>query len=268
MSTPSTITAVYQPHHFYQQFPEYHTSSKGYQQYNASLPSLPRVSHNSHTAKNSAPDLRQIATTAAKQSQQDEAMNRHHLALDMRSLNGPERRTDWNEFYKNGIPKEVIVIDDDSPDPPRRQSPRIQATARTMTSNGSVQHMDKRRRTDTNTAYDPIYHAGTYHDSSKSNSTNSTVRTTSALYSTAPTSLESSSGSQRAQQFEDVHTGQKRKRPTQRTTEEVPELDIFGHKDAYQSYKPPPKPPIKASDVYVHVVRDVSGRFRDPPLIC
>jgi len=266
MSTPSTVTAVYQQHHFYPRFPEYHNSCNAYQQNNASLPNLPRTSYSNHTANKSAPDLRQVATSTVKQSQQYDTMNRHRLTLDMKPSERPERRADWNEFYKNGIPKEVIVIDDDSPDPPRRQSPRIQATARGMTSNGIVRHVDKRRRTDTNTAYDPVYHAGTYHDSSKSNSINSTGRTTSALYSTAPTSLESSSGSQRAPRIEDAQVGQKRKRLAQRIIDEQPELDILSHKDAYQSYKPPPKPPIKASDVYVHVVRDVSGKtFRDLP---
>jgi dual-specificity kinase len=32
------------------------------------------------------------------------------------------RPTDWNDFYKNGLPKEIIVIDDDTPPPPSLSS--------------------------------------------------------------------------------------------------------------------------------------------------
>lgn len=68
-----------------------------------------------------------------------------------------DRHPDWDEFYKNGMPKEIIVIDDDSPPPPTKK---------------------------TRTGYDS-YSAYTSGDSA------STDRTTSLQ--TAPTSLSSGS---------------------------------------------------------------------------
>ncbi|KAG0002431.1 dual specificity protein kinase kns1 [Entomortierella chlamydospora] len=44
------------------------------------------------------------------------------------------RQTDWDEFYKNGMPKEVIVIDDDTPPPPSLSSSSTSSSA-------SVQHV-------------------------------------------------------------------------------------------------------------------------------
>ena len=63
--------------------------------------------------------------------------------------------------------------------------------------------------------------------------------------------------------FEDANIGQKRKRVATRKAvrdeQKRRELEHVG--DAFLSYVPPPKPPIKAKDVPVPVVRDVSFIF-------
>jgi dual-specificity kinase len=60
--------------------------------------------------------------------------------------------------------------------------------------------------------------------------------------------------------YEEAAVGQKRKRVVTRKSardeQKRRELEIAG--DAYSSYIPPPKPPIKAKDVTVPVIRDVS----------
>ncbi|KAF8976564.1 Dual specificity protein kinase clk3 [Entomortierella lignicola] len=50
------------------------------------------------------------------------------------SVSVGRRPTDWEEFYKNGMPKEVIVIDDDTPPPPSLSSSSTSSSA-------SVQHV-------------------------------------------------------------------------------------------------------------------------------
>lgn len=89
----------------------------------------------------------------------------------------------------------------------------------------------------------------------------STDRTTS-LHTTAPTSLGSqgSAGTSNGAYYDDANVGQKRKRVTTRKSardeQKRRELETAG--DAFLSYIPPPKPPIKAKDVHVPVIRDVS----------
>ena len=59
--------------------------------------------------------------------------------------------------------------------------------------------------------------------------------------------------------METGNVGQKRKRITRQTTaDEKKRKEIEAVGDAYSFYVPPPKPPIKAKDVYVQPVKDVS----------
>lgn len=175
-----------------------------------------------------------------------------------------ERRPDWHEFYKNGPPKEIIVIDDDSPHPPSRkenerapQQPQPQATAR------GAEHANKKRRTGQTTAYDAardqqaFSHARTYSNGNSGSNTISTDRTTS-LQTTAPTSLGShSSHGTSGAHAEDSVVGQKRKRVTrQQIADEKKRKEIEVVGDAYSAYVPPPKPPIKARDVHVPSIKD------------
>ena len=61
---------------------------------------------------------------------------------------------------------------------------------------------------------------------------------------------------------EDGTVGQKRKRVTRKqTADEKKRKEIETNGDAYTSYVPPPKPPIKAKEVHVPPVRDVRPRF-------
>ena len=178
-----------------------------------------------------------------------------------------ERRPDWHEFYKNGPPKEIIVIDDDSPQPPSRKEnehvpqqpqPQPQATAR------GAEHANKKRRTGQATAYDAardqqaFSHARTYSKGNSGSNTISTDRTTS-LQTTAPTSLGSHSSHGTSGPYaEDSVVGQKRKRVTrQQIADEKKRKEIEVVGDAYSAYVPPPKPPIKARDVQVPSIKDV-----------
>jgi dual-specificity kinase len=176
------------------------------------------------------------------------------------------RRTNWNEFYKNGLPKEVIVIDDDDDDddePARPQQPALQRTA----TNGSARHTDKKRKTTAGTtAYDPVYNQHTsysttqtpYYDSP--NHSISTDRTTSALNTTAATSLGSqASNGHHISPLENTAVGQKRKRTRAAAQDEAKQAKRrdLDDRDPFSLYQPPPNPVVKAKDVYVQVVADV-----------
>lgn len=172
-----------------------------------------------------------------------------------------DKRPDWNKFYENGIPKEVIVIDDSSPEAPPEPAPRKVSGDY---SKQASHHLDKRRRMDNN--YDPVHQHKTSihnaHDQSSSENTSQEDRTNSALYSTAPTSLTSTGSSNHVQQpLEQTRAGQKRKRSSRKAPEnETPEPEPSTHTYNWSNYVPPNKPLIKAKDVYVAVVRDVSSR--------
>ncbi|PGH03176.1 CMGC/CLK protein kinase [Blastomyces parvus] len=198
------------------------------------------------------------------------------------------KKPDWAEFYKNGVPKEIIVIDDDDDvvNPPpngsnnqenisttstRQKLPLPQTTARSGIAsavNGAAHAAPatKRRRTGMETAIDMSYydrpafsiHPQQYGEESSGTSI-STDRTTS-LHTTAPTSMGSHGSAPTNNLFyEDAAAiGQKRKRVVTRKSardeQKRRELEVAG--DAFSSYIPPPKPPIKAKDVTVPVIRD------------
>lgn len=181
------------------------------------------------------------------------------------------REPDWHKFYKNGLPKEVIVIDD-SPIPELSASVVSNAqTARTATEASGRHAAKKRKRDDVGSAYDPVYQLAPSHSNnpspefkdSASGSTISTDRTTSAILTTAATSLGShSSNGQNGFDDVDVQPGQKRKRTATRLqiANEAKRKELEANGDAYTNYKPPPRPPIKAPDVQVKQVADVSTR--------
>lgn len=147
--------------------------------------------------------------------------------------------------------------------------------SRTDTAGANGRHAaKKRKRDDVGSVYDPVYsHVG--HSVSNgpspdfkseyketSGSTISTDRTTSAIHTTAATSLGShSSNGQNGYEAADVKPGQKRKRTNTRlqiaNEARRKELEVNG--DAFTNYKPPPRPPIKAADVVVREIPDVSA---------
>lgn len=180
------------------------------------------------------------------------------------------REPDWHNFYKNGLPKEVIVIDDS---PPPRIAESIQPEDVPQPDHHAVngiasRHAAKKRKRDD--IYDPIYHnqlgpvetQSPHYKTSNSHSTISTDRTTSAVQTTAATSLGSqySSNGSRPYANDDVQPGQKRKRVAtrQQLANEAKKREIEINGDAFSNYHPPPRPPIKAGDVNVKVMPDNS----------
>lgn len=151
---------------------------------------------------------------------------------------------------------------DDTPPPDQTTGSRPPAAAAV---NG--QPAGKKRRTGLESAYDVTYHdrpsfstnPQPYWDNSSHNSL-STDRTTS-LHTTAPTSLGSagSVGTSNGVVYENANVGQKRKRNTRTSTrQEAKRRELEAVSDAFLSYIPPPQPPIKAKEVPVPVIRDVS----------
>ncbi|KAH6681997.1 kinase-like domain-containing protein [Halenospora varia] len=176
------------------------------------------------------------------------------------------RQPDWKDFYKNGLPEEVIVIDD-SPPPGTSASvvSNIQPNQSVSAENG--RHQAKKRKRDDVAAYDPVYGAAKSinqspgYKNSASGSTISTDRTTSAIHTTAATSLGShSSNGKTGYEAPDVQLGQKRKRTATRLqlANEAKRKELETNGDAFDNYLPPPQPPIKAPDVQVKVVQDNS----------
>lgn len=187
------------------------------------------------------------------------------------SQSGRKKKPDWGEFYKNGIPKEVIVIDD-SPGPEASKPSKPAPAPGHGASAGQPavsQPAGKRRRTGMETAYDlgyydrPSFSINPQQYGEDSSNSLSTDRTTS-LHTTAPTSLGSqgSTGASNGIYYEDASAGQKRKRTTRKSTRDEQkrrELETVG--DAFLEYVPPPHPVIKAKDVPVPVIRDVRDRL-------
>lgn len=263
MSTPSTATATIPSHHSH---PHYGYSNHAAYQANAGLHGPSDV--NSHATSRLAPSYNSYpslsstshrnSTTSSTQAPSYTAMAPSHStpALHQQAVKR-ERRPDWHEFYKNGMPKEIIVIDDDSPAPPSRREDRSRPTA---TNNNAAEHASKKRKTG---AHDPIpvRHQASYSNTNTPHfpsNTASTDRTTS-LQTTAPTSLGSHGSGGSGGAYVDNAVGQKRKRVTrQQTNEEKKRKEIEVNGDAYSFYVPPPNPPIKAAEVNVKTVQDVS----------
>ncbi|KAI9721215.1 MAG: hypothetical protein M1812_002376 [Candelaria pacifica] len=282
MSTPSTATATIPPHHThygYPHYPNYQPNGRGYNLNNSLLGVPARLGNTqpkafalnntpSHSRTTEQPRQEPLHRTPMASSQSSSALT------DSRPRG---RQPNWNEFYKHGIPKEVIVIDDDEDDEEVENSgrqahqPRPNHTTRTTVGTGNSQHANKKRKTGASSAYDPIYQQQPSYSTTQtphyagsiSTSTNSSSdRTTSALNTTAATSLGShaSGGSNHdyQQQLEDGAVGQKRKRTRKAVADEAKRKEIEVQGDAYSSYHPPPKPPIKAKDVFVQVAQDNS----------
>ena len=260
MSTPSTLTALHPQQQFYPHYPDYSSATSSQRPPHLPLPRPSKITQQSnkyHTTD--SPADRQLPPLPTHRPHQSNAITRSRpLSPDMSSIKR-EKKADWGDFYKNGLPKEIIVIDDSSPEksPGHNKSPPA---------NSYPQHDIKRRRTDG--AYDAVSAAShsrppqksfVYEDTNSSG-TNSSGRNTSAVYSTAPTSLTStSSAAHQMQRLDDTRAGQKRKRLSRvAQDEESPELEVVGQNQAWTNYVPPAKPPIKAPEVYTPVVRDVS----------
>ncbi|KAF3075198.1 serine/threonine protein kinase, CMGC group [Trichoderma sp. SZMC 28012] len=174
------------------------------------------------------------------------------------------REPDWNNFYRNGLPKEIIVIDD-TPEPEANTGRKI-TNGNTIVPDSAAaaaaqQAAKKRRRDDPPLGYHVQYlggsHTGSHTNTPLPNaatpagSTLSSDRTNSALNTTAPTSLSSNS------QYDELAAPLKRKRTTrQQAANEAKRRDVDGLGGAYMAYKPPPYPPKKSAEVPVRVIHD------------
>lgn len=270
MSTPSTATATLPPHHqYYSHHQAYQTSG----QLSNGTSRIANPLYNGYSnGTTTSSDLRRTATVNSRQAPLPPATHSEHTESPSNmssSSRKRDRRPDWNEFYKNGLPEEVIVIDD-SPEPQTRTN----HATRTAATNGATKHADKKRKTAASTTYDPVYNQQTsysttqtpYYDQSPSDKTNSSDRTASALNTTAATSLGSTASNGTHNGYlEDGVVGQKRKRVTRKTIQdevnEAKRREIDYHGDPLSLYVPPPNPPIKAKEVYVQVIPDVSSLF-------
>lgn len=297
MSTPTTATATlphYNPHHFpyshhqHQAYP-HQANTSSYRSAN-SIPASSRLafpspaaysSSSSHSGLNgisvsssatARPLPQEPATLPPLSNNTYSAMPALSQAQALPEPPQPARKRrrskepDWNEFYRNGLPEVVIVIDD-TPEP---EGPAASVSSQALTNgntngvNGSLndssaRHAAKRRRRDDEpTHYDPVYnnivnsHAHTPRQlGSPSKSTVSSDRTNSAIHTTAATSLGSLSSN--GQYEYDAPLGQKRKRTTRAQI-----ANEAKRRDAGNSYQPPPFPPKKAADVHVKVIADSS----------
>lgn len=274
MSTPQTASALHH-HHFYP--PNHH-----YSDYNAAPVVDYRPTGAAHTmnysgslvTNNDSPNLRQASTATYATKQPSTNASVAYSAKNSPEMPPPknERKPNWGAFYANGVPKEIIVIDDDESTEPASRSNKRSSNymdSHPTVAGASAGHSDKRRRIERPSLYEPNYQpAQTVNrrrpwedDSELSNSTSSRGRSTAGnTYSTGQTSLSAGSGSQRVARIENTQPGQKRKRLQERSPDDDSEVEIIpgrSNVDVFGPYIPPPKPPIKAKDVYVKPANDV-----------
>ena len=263
MSTPSTATAPLPPHqnHYGHSYhPSYQSSSSQQSPNDSLLSGSSRLAHSytgthprvpSASTRNSVVSNKQIAPSNAQPSQPPARMPRQKS----------QKQPDWREFYKNGVPQEIIVIDDDTP-PPATHAPQYGASNYSGQNGASAEHVNKKRKTAAN--YNTNGHT-TYADAStpqfpgSGSETISTDRTTS-LHTTAPTSLGSHGSREAVNQYTEPSTvGQKRKRVTRQTTSSSKKKKEAGNdSNPYNNYIPPSKPLFKSKEVTVRAVKDVS----------
>ena len=264
MSTPSTIATTVVPAHYgYPHQNLYSPSSRTYPT-TATLPAPQRLT----TSYLSYPTSAQYPRVQQSPGSYRPPSNGSSMAPSQSASTLPEsqrKQPNWNEFYRNGIPKEIIVIDDDSPEPEATTNTleRQQPPDNTAYANGV-----RKRKVDQGYEVEytdsPTYstHPAKFGGSSSSASYHSGDRTTSLQTVTAPTSLESYGSNPAAHNsYEDVRVGQKRKRvqPPKETRSQAKRKQ--DPTDAFTDYIPPSKPLRKAADVHVPVIRDVRYRF-------
>ncbi|KAK6506018.1 dual specificity protein kinase kns1 [Arthrobotrys conoides] len=241
MSVPSTATLHY-PHHPHQSPPYgylnaipqhtslYYRSNSGTQQ--------PQPSYQPQSQRYST-EMRPSGSVASS-------------AAPTPSVTGKRRRKqtpDWKEFYKNGVPKEIIVIDDTPPpEPTPKRNARTNVTAsrvpRPISQNTSlntrVHNPVSSSQASTATTSQPSKRRKIAANGTTSAAVN---RGYNNGTETAATSLASTIGDSAS------IAGTKRKRVT-RGSMAKKQTDAFAH------YQPPPHPPIKAKEVVVRKVED------------
>jgi len=267
MSTPSTATSTVPAHHSQYGYAHHNPYSNNTSSYpaNNSLPA-PRLTNSYHTfpsAGSTQPYSRpQPPPIMTKQPSQSNSLS-HSQSTS--ALSRSKRKPDWNDFYKNGVPDEIIVIDSDDENPnhqPRGTGARQRGAAEALQPNAG-----KKRKLDQ--GYEVEYHDSptfSTHPAKFGNSSSASIGATdrtASLQTTAPTSLESYGRNGASNSYEDIRqVGQKRKRaPPPKETQTRAQLrkrQQEAASDAFADYIPPSKPLRKAADVHVQVIRDVS----------
>ena len=260
MSAPTTATRMPGSLHQlgYAHQPSYPPNAPSYQ--HAPSTSASRLPNSYHTFPNeSMPSTKRPADSPPPEQPSRVPTSQSNPSLSSTSR-GRKAHPDWQDFYKNGLPKEVIVIDDTPP--PIEQSHRTE-NARGLGGYVPGPAANKKRKVgvDNNQSYhDRPSHSVVpqkYGDLS-SGTPASTDRTTSQ-HTTAPTSLGPHGSSGASNSYEDVNTGQKRKRNTRNATkEELKRKEAAAAAGAFEDYVPPPRPPIKAAEVHVPLKQTVS----------
>lgn len=287
MSTPTTATATHPSHHPHYGYSHHHHQSSyqsngGYPATSSAGPSrltnsyaysagTPASTHTVPTASSKPPTAAPPARTPSSTQNSQAVEQNSNAAMASQANSHRKKKPDWGEFYKNGLPQEVIVIDDTPP--PDQRKAQSSSHAPSSIHAGPIaptsianQPAGKKRKTGVDTAYDVGYYdrpsysinPQRYGDESPAGSI-STDRTTS-MNTTAPTSLGShGSTGTNGVYFEEANVGQKRKRVNTRKSvrDEQKRKDQETAGDAFLNYIPPPNPPIKAKDVPVPVIRDV-----------
>ncbi len=272
MSTPSIASTTLSTHHLPYGYPHqnpYQANAASYPA-NNSVPT-PRLTGSYHTFPSghqpASHRSSQQSPQHAKQGFQAPPIAPSQSASAM--SNRVQKQPDWQEFYKNGVPKEIIWIDDDSPPPPAPASPPTNQQGGKRSRPIVRPTAGRKRKADDARYHDsPAFstHPAKF-DEHSSGPSISTDRTTS-LHTTAPTSLGSYGSSGASNSYEDVNVGQKRKRaPPKETRAQTKRKQQEAASDAFADYVPPPKPPIKAAEVHVPVVPAVSTA-NQPLFLC
>ncbi|KAK4459130.1 dual specificity protein kinase lkh1 [Cladorrhinum samala] len=214
-----------------------------------------------------------LYTTMPAASQTSQALPEHPPPPQSARKRRRSREPDWNSFYKNGLPKEIIVIDD-TPEPDHSTAATNGGSSQKLTNGHShvingpgaseiaiAPPAKKRRRDVEQVHYDPVYHnniTGSHTQTplqygSPSKSTISSDRTNSALHTSTATSLGSLSSN--GHYDHDAQAGQRRRRTTrQQTANEARRREAMT--DAFMAYRPPTQPIKKSQEVKVTVVND------------
>ncbi|TGJ82065.1 hypothetical protein E0Z10_g6688 [Xylaria hypoxylon] len=276
-STASTATVPNRQSQQQQQQPQQHQQQhqqpQHYHQHAAIAAAVAASAASSYTANppylaNDVPSNGAVASVASARHLSTRTHSTPHSEAHYTNMSYTEsqprkrrrsKEPDWKQFYKNGLPKEIIVIDD-TPEPEQKAS--AAATSRTYTNdtaNGSTnkpppRHVAKRRKKEGDGYDEAPYDArlnGSYNQPSNSGSA-STDRTTSAYNTTAPTSLSSNG----QYDYEAPQTGQKRKRTRQQIAQDAKRREVEALGDSFHEYQPPPKPIKKCGEVAVRTVND------------
>ena len=270
MSTPSTAVATLPPPH-HQYYPRHQAYPAPPTSYTNGLQSTlvngtPRLNPQQYQPydqlTSSSSDQRRPHITANPRPTQPQlppiqpppSQVAHPTAMTTRSRRSA-RQPDWNEFFKNGVPREVIVIDD-SPPPPNPQPEQ----------HGYDRHTDKRRKMGPSTTYDPVYRPQPTYSSTltpyrdNNSSANQTVSTdkTAPVYNDSMSIAPSMAAPYQSHSTGQTATGQKRKRGTRADElKTAKRREVERPASPFTAYVPPPQPIIKAREVHVEIIPDV-----------